>query len=630
MTTSTIQFIASHQPALKDGDYAITVEQSIQQQGRDLSGPYTLKKDFTVAGHRFHLDPQDVYAVFPPDHSLGEHSNVLPHIVLNRSTLPWERTVQASDELTPWLMLLVVHEDEASQVDDSIVSLSDLKASSSSSPYFPGLTLETSQHETDKVRVIHVAKGLLAELMPTKTQLQWLTHVRQRDKDRERAVLIAKRFPEKGKSSSVYLVSLENRFSGDNFNYQGAKDSDKIRLVTLKSWSFSCESHAHNFSSLLKNLNRTPETLRLPSVDNAAADAHLKTGAIPLPHSMRQGQRSVSWYHGPLTTGDNGDSFALPIRSSDELLRYSSENGLFDVSYAAAWELGRLMGLHNKAFSTRFYQWKRQHQQELRRAEQVIGHEAAHLPGSPSAGVAGLGLPPLVEQFFDDLRLIKSLPFHYLVSDEKLLPVESLRFFRVDPQWIECLVDGAFSIGRVTKADHAADEKKRGQLKATPAKVSGILLRSEVVSGWPGLEIDGWKSLPPSDNREAVIADSEKLTVLRMDRLSANVLIVLFAGELKTLDIHLKPEDLHFGVSFDADKQRTFKELRDSDGVEHSENKVTVSMDAKRVFDMEAMDTAIRAISDQSKIAWHHPPTSTDFALQMIEGVQKVRFLQKG
>jgi hypothetical protein len=28
---------------------------------------------------------------FPPDGSLGEHSNVLPHIILNRSTLPWER-----------------------------------------------------------------------------------------------------------------------------------------------------------------------------------------------------------------------------------------------------------------------------------------------------------------------------------------------------------------------------------------------------------------------------------------------------------------------------------------------------------------------------------------------------------
>ena len=83
-------------------------------------------------------------------------------------------------------------------------------------------------------------------------------------------------------------------------------------------------------------------------------------------------------------------------------------------------------------------------------------------------------------------------------------------------------------------------------------------------------------------------------------------------------------------MTFDADKKRYIKELRDSDGVEHSQNKVTVSMDAKRVFQMEAMDTAIRVIGNQSQIAWHNPPTSTDFALQMIEGVQKVRFLQKG
>jgi hypothetical protein len=40
----------------------------------------------------------------------------------------------------------------------------------------------------------------------------------------------------------------------------------------------------------------------------------------------------------------------------------------------------------------------------------------------------------------------------------------------------------------------------------------------------------------------------KKIELLRMERLSANVLICLFKGEIKTVDIHQKPETLHFGL----------------------------------------------------------------------------------
>ena len=40
-----------------------------------------------------------------------------------------------------------------------------------------------------------------------------------------------------------------------------------------------------------------------------------------------------------------------------------------------------------------------------------------------------------------------------------------------------------------------------------------------------------------------------KLPMLRMERLSLSMLICLFAGDIKTLDIHQKPEALHFGLN---------------------------------------------------------------------------------
>jgi|ERR1700746_2591710 hypothetical protein len=64
------------------------------------------------AAPRFFLNPQDIFAVFPPPGSLGEHSNVLPHVQLKRSTLPWERQPFGWGKDVPWLALLVFHEDE--------------------------------------------------------------------------------------------------------------------------------------------------------------------------------------------------------------------------------------------------------------------------------------------------------------------------------------------------------------------------------------------------------------------------------------------------------------------------------------------------------------------------------------
>ncbi|MGV2388252.1 MAG UNVERIFIED_CONTAM: hypothetical protein LVR29_07680 [Microcystis novacekii LVE1205-3] len=90
-TTTTeptkIEFIQYHQPALKDGDYQITIQQEIKGQKINANNSFNITRKFSVNGERFELNPTDIHAVFPPDGSLGEHSNVLPHIILNRQYL---------------------------------------------------------------------------------------------------------------------------------------------------------------------------------------------------------------------------------------------------------------------------------------------------------------------------------------------------------------------------------------------------------------------------------------------------------------------------------------------------------------------------------------------------------------
>ncbi len=53
---------------------------------------------------------------------------------------------------------------------------------------------------------------------------------------------------------------------------------------------------------------------------------------------------------------------------------------MFDVSYAAAWELGRLLALQNAHFSTELYKWKKQYGRSINKAAQM--KEVSHLPGA--------------------------------------------------------------------------------------------------------------------------------------------------------------------------------------------------------------------------------------------------------
>lgn len=613
-----IEFIQYHQPALKDGDYEITVTQTIESGAKiprttfttDITTNQKTKPiRFTVSGERFELKPTDIHAVFPPDGSLGEHSNVLPHIILNRSTLPWERQSVSNNNDTAWLALLLFEEIE--NPESKIITLETLKDINSYTAKFPNFTLESGQHEDDKVIIIDVQKQLLEKILPTKEDLTYLAHVRQGTDEQgkligdELAVIICNRLPQKSGRSIVHLVSLEGRYNNNGFDFQGARDNDNIRLVSLKSWSFSCVDEKQSFQGLLTNLNREPSTLRLPQVNNTEAEKYLSMGYVPLPHFLRQGGKTFSWYHSPLITGNNpNNNITLPIRTADELIIYNPDNGMFDVSYSAAWELGRLLALQSKNLSVSLYNWKRAHRQSLQNVE-------THLPVYNQPNTE---LPESIYNWFEDLSLLKGVPFNYLVPDELMLPVESIRFFYLDSLWIECLLDGAFSIGRVTTSDHKHDQEN----KTNPAVnnypiVTGFLLRSDVVSGWPGLLVDGYNE-----------DDTKKIELLRMERLSANVLICLFKGEIKRLDIHQKPETLHFGLDSDDENKTFYKKLKNLDGQEINKkvDNIPCKDSEKRVIDINSLTNRIKEQVDNSSSF-----TSAQLALEMIEGVEKVRFI---
>ncbi|HET9971766.1 MAG TPA: hypothetical protein VFQ68_26265 [Streptosporangiaceae bacterium] len=626
--TAQVTFAEYHRPGLKPGRY--TIEMSQQVTVPDTTEEFSVRRQFTVSGDRFSLYAGDVFAVFPPDGSLGDHSTVLPHVMLERSTLPWEFTAHkagppakdkagapAADEAgAPWLALLLFGEQEtlggtltrpaflreyqgadgpvvwdhlleartgwlrplprtpdgalivaraaraAAELGDAftadtaaveavldryrspqVVTVADLRDATAGPVHWPGLGGDLGDHQdTDRVTVIDVDKRLLATLLPSEQDLSLLAHVRQTpgpsgQPATELAVVLGNRLPQPNGISVVHLVSVEGRYADGEFDLAGVADLDYVRLVSLKSWQFACVDPFGDFTGLLGALDRTPSTLRLPPRPDPEAERHLKAGLVPLAHRTRQSGTTVSWYRGPLIPCPSPGEIPLPAPTAESLVRYDSALGLFDVSYAAAWELGRLLAVHSAPLAASLYSWKRAHAQAVAQGQAWILH-----PGWAAPGQDTDQLPADVVAWFDDLRRLRGVPFGYLVPDDRLLPAESIRFFQLDQAWVDCLLDGAFSIGRVTGKLKSVDEQQKHVLLQTlpvhPA-VTGFLMRSSVVAGWPGLVVDAYG---PGDGR------GPQLDVHRIDRLGTGVLLCLFSGAAARVEVHLKPEMLHFGI----------------------------------------------------------------------------------
>src|SRR5262249_372559 len=123
---------------------------------------------------------------------------------------------------------------------------------------------------------------------------------------------------------------------------------------------------------LLQHLDSEPAVLRLPVSGDQLADGYLSQGYVAMPYAPRKGTDAVAWYRGPLIPCASGSSSDPDARAADALLRYDPALDMFDISYAAAWELGRLLLLRNKAVSIALYNWKRAHAQEWHQGSQRL------------------------------------------------------------------------------------------------------------------------------------------------------------------------------------------------------------------------------------------------------------------
>ncbi|HKB42240.1 MAG TPA: hypothetical protein VKD72_37785, partial [Gemmataceae bacterium] len=253
---------------------------------------------------------------------------------------------------------------------------------------------EQWQYEQASSLTLDLPAELFKAISPRVQDLPYLAHVRQIDTGAKEvlnindkgwfSLVIGNRLPQAERAHRAFLVSLEGWQDRLNDEWIPAR-GQMVRLAVLGTWTFACAG-SNDFKARMDALDLGPHTPR-KQADSSLRDSWLhlpyRTSDDPYPnykekdqdpesrdpkivvraayargftglnHVMRQGEQTVSWYRGPLVplNYDKPKKQQEPVSCADELLRYDPDTGLFDVTYAAAWQLGRLLALQNQSFA---------------------------------------------------------------------------------------------------------------------------------------------------------------------------------------------------------------------------------------------------------------------------------------
>lgn len=711
-----ISFYDSYTPAVKAGVYNLETTLNLDKYINESKNI----QEFEVRSAQFSLQTSEIHGVFPPHNSVSNYTEVLPSVVINTKTLPWER--EAKGKL-PWLYLLALREDEIELVGENQQKLNKQSVErffQDSSNLTPKLNTELFSDDVKNSICISFSIDVskLKSLLPKNIEdYKYINHVREVDISNQAdlsyeepgwfSVVVGNRLLSSRDDYTKYyihLISLEGVLE----KLEDAKDSDTISLISLNRYSCTSQKRdGKSFEELVKDivykgkkdssnfLLRKDMNYNRKDVDTKVLDK-LKEGYTALNFNFLTKEESFSWYRGPFVPLklDRINSQKNFYSSSNAALIYDEENGIFDNSYASAWTLGRLLALSNGSFSQKLFNTKKVIHNGIGRLVDAI-QEDPELLNNPKklkkvifknstqklltlikTGIEvqtenqieeknskkELNTQEVLESLFqsDELfeylkesefirsqseiiewfarkKLLYDVPLNYLLPNPDYLPSESIRFFYMDDNWIDSLISGAFSIGVSIKKDIEVLKKLKEYIKPEIIKkaqeirdellgkalgkyrkegVCGLLLNSSIVSGWKGLEVEGF-------------IDKTSVNIVRMDHLSENILLCIFDDIPKEIRITEPQQSLCFGFIRDTKDDKEYKkvQLRTVRG-----NNLGKAIDgefyklADEIIDENSVVNMDLLQKKLAKDLGKEYLTSSEFALQMIKAPQRVVF----
>lgn len=630
-------------PGLEAGvKHRIRVSQTVTAPTSDKPLSLSAEQDFFVDAPQFSLPAGSVYSVYPPP-GYADDCRILPHVVLSDPHLPWERLGSPKAEAAeddrnkvPWLALLTFTQDElrlqpgalpglepkqtaALAVNMTVNSLWGIE--NVATPVTAALGEDVGASTGD---FVFLRPDLFTSLFsafdgggnrvvpatPDTSQYKFLAHVRSVNTKGMAvggvedvgifSVVVGSRCGPLLQTSpvavAVHLVSIEGV---EGMSFPGA-GKDYVALCSLHSWTYTVQPPGMlDVADAFEHLGQTLgvlcpprdliEPLQSAGEVPARIASRLQDGYSLVKYRVQTGEQSVALYRGPFTPTvvDRLPQLSTCSNSGQDLQILDQEVGIVDITYAAAWNVGRALALGDQSFTAALVRLRTAIQCEALRESKLAAVQGAgtasslrlradvvrdlkttaasldqiHLtqrlgdgsgkfsPGPPAKRwyrpqlkaseypALGFGAAPVTAGYLDkataaaralakatdgtvynetnvprstdwqavlawvlDRMALHGVPAHYLIADPCHLGAESLRFFYIDPNWVDALVDGALSLGnhRGHDGDRVAiklavndyiQHKPADQPHSPQIPTYGFYLRSDIVTMFPDLRV---------------------------------------------------------------------------------------------------------------------------------------------
>lgn len=402
-----IRFVDNVLPPLASAEYTIALEQTVNVDGHvdDDTEPYRHDQRIRVDGPHFELPAGAVFSTYPPAGSSADYSRAVASVVLGARTLPWQiapgpaAALAGGPLVTPWLALLLLTPDDivtaTAPAAGSVTGAFSVPLADYLSPgdgyVGPDFTDQqvpnpAQQTATDyQCTVVDITAAAFSATAPMLAELPYLAHAREVDTtDQEIAaveadgwfsVVLGNRLAT-GSSSGLYLAHL---VSVEGFTAAlpptALPSGSIVRLLSLSSWAFTSIPAAGDFAGMMSNLD--VGVLAMPnsapvgaSTPHGVVASALADGYTALDYQTRLGERTVAWYRGPCLPVQMAHNEQPGYSAAAGALVYDRGTGMFDTSYAVAWQIGRLSALANRQVVVSLLAWLRtQHA----RSQQLIG-----------------------------------------------------------------------------------------------------------------------------------------------------------------------------------------------------------------------------------------------------------------
>ena len=238
------------------------------------------------------------------------------------------------------------------------------------------------------------------------------------------------------------------------------------------------------------------------------------------------------------------------------------------------------------------------------------------------AGVRGDVRFRITEQYLENLRK-DNLPSEIL---DKLKAIKDNEF-NTESEFLKA-VEKQLGEDQTAQYKQPILQPSRGKINWP---LTGFLLRSDLVEGWQGVEMKA----TGVDGQGKLI---DPLPALRIDRLSADIMLCIFNGKVTEIEIKQPPEGLHFGASYDPES-RVYKRLHlrkltpakqagDQEAGDQIDKPFNLQLPmrdgSERVVNVENL---ARQIEENLGVFKPKGPfTSAEFAVEMVESPGKAIF----